>query len=199
MPRPKLHKREETLRKALAFFWKNGFSGGSTRELGQALEMHPGSIYSSFGSKEDLCLETVELYAKESGQEFENGLSGPDFFASLSEYLRKQLSAKDRPSLCFLVKTYSSQLGKDQKLATRARELAQCFRETLKARVARAQDDGQIDENIDPETFGTLIQVQIMGLRCLADSAPEPMILQRAISDVVELLKLAGNPDSLKG
>jgi AcrR family transcriptional regulator len=193
MGRPKLHAREETLKKALHFFWKNGFSGGSTRELGQALEMHPGSIYSSFGSKEKLCLEAIELYWQESGERFQSCLEGTDFFSGFGRYL-DGLPSDDLPTSCFLAKTFSSRLGADQKLVDRARELTEATRAQMISRIVQAQEKGEIKSDLDPEAFSALIMAQIMGFRALADSSPPQAILRSVSRDIVELLRLAGAP-----
>lgn len=191
MARPKLHKREETLKKALSFFWKNGFSGGSTRELGQALEMHPGSLYSTFGSKEKLYLEAIELYGQQSEEAFKSCFEDTNFFVGLSRYLNRLVASDDHPSTCFLAKTYSSQLSADRELAEKARELVTGYRRFISRRIAQAQDNGELKPEVDPDAFASVVQTQIMGLRTLADSAPGTEVMQRAVSDVVGILKSA--------
>ena len=189
MARPKLHQREETLKKALSFFWKNGFSGGSTRELGQALGLHPGSIYSSFGSKEKLYLEAIELYVREFEGVFVACFEGRDFFGGLTEFLSHLVSDSGHPCTCFLAKTYSSQLNNEQILADRAKELVAEFRRSIAAQIIEAQSKGELSTELDPEAFASVVQTQIMGLRTLADSAPGDEVLKRAVKDVVKLLE----------
>ncbi len=188
MPRPKLHNREETLKKALSFFWKNGFSGGSTRELGQALGMHPGSIYSSFGSKEKLYLEAIELYGRQSREVFEECLEGVDFYSGFEDFLGRLVSDGEHPCTCFLAKTFSSRLTDDAALVEKARELVTGFRAHIASRITRAKEEGDLSTEVDPDAFATVIQAQIMGLRNLADSAPGEDVLNGAVKDVVAIL-----------
>lgn len=191
MARPKLHERDETLRKALDFFWKNGFSGGSTRELGQALDMHPGSIYSAFGSKEGLCLEVLELYGKQSHEWFSHRLAEAGFFEGLKMYLTDVVIDKKHPCTCFVAKTLSSHLESEQNLVERAKELMEEFRRELRSRVEEAQQAGEIGSGVDLESFATLVQVQLMGVRSFADSVDERAALEKAIEEAVGLLRLA--------
>ena len=190
MARPKLHKREDTLRRALSFFWKNGFSGSSTRELGQALEMHPGSIYSAFGSKEQLYSEVIQFYAQESGKAFDAHLQDSNFFTGLQLYLQEIVLSDQHPCTCFLAKTFSSQLECHQDLVAKSREFMSLFRTDLKSRLERAQREGEIKADIDLDAFASLLQTQIMGLRCLADSTSDHDIVQDTITSVIDLLKM---------
>ncbi|MEP3563102.1 MAG: helix-turn-helix domain-containing protein, partial [Marinobacter sp.] len=51
--------RENVVRVASELFWKKGFHATSTRDLQDAVNMRPGSIYSAFGSKEGLYSESL--------------------------------------------------------------------------------------------------------------------------------------------
>ena len=191
MARPKLHERDETLRKALDFFWKNGFSGGSTRELGQALDMHPGSIYSAFGSKEGHCLEVLELYGKQSHQWFSECMDEAGFFEGLKIYLTAMVIDKKHPCTCFVAKTLSSHLESEQTLVERAKALMEEFRGELRSQVEKARKAGEIGPNVDLDAFTTMVLVQLTGVRSFADSVDERAELERAIEEAVRLLKLA--------
>ncbi|MDC9612019.1 TetR/AcrR family transcriptional regulator, partial [Pseudoalteromonas sp. GABNS16H] len=35
-------------------FWERGYAGASMKQIEQALDMRPGSIYATFGSKDGL-------------------------------------------------------------------------------------------------------------------------------------------------
>ncbi len=190
MARPKLEEREETLRKALSFFWKHGYSGGSTRDLGRALGMHPGSIYSSFESKEKLYLEAIDLYGRQMRERFDACLEGTDFFSGLTEFLNGVVSRVEHPCTCFLSKTFSSRLSSDQLMTERARELVNDFRSHIATHISRAQERGGLSAEVDPGAFSALIQAQIMGLSSLADSEPGEEVLQKAVNNVVEMLRV---------
>nr|WP_067293017.1 helix-turn-helix domain-containing protein [Marinobacterium profundum] len=61
--------RDTVVRSAMALFWQKGFGGTSTRDLQQALNMHPGSIYAAFGNKAGLYREALDAYADGMGGE----------------------------------------------------------------------------------------------------------------------------------
>jgi AcrR family transcriptional regulator len=61
--RPREFNKDAALRKALTLFWKNGYEATSISDLKQALGIESPSLYSAFGSKEELFGECVELYS----------------------------------------------------------------------------------------------------------------------------------------
>ena len=48
--------REQVVYAASQLFWEKGFHATSTRDLQDAINMRPGSIYAAFGSKEGFIL-----------------------------------------------------------------------------------------------------------------------------------------------
>lgn len=195
MARPKRHEREETLEKAVSFFWKNGFSGGSTRELGQALDMHPGSIYAAFGSKEGLCLEALDFYGEKFHQKFVELMDQKDFFEGLRAFLQAVVAERDLPSTCFVAKTLTSRVECEQRLVDRAKEMMSQFQQALIERVAQAQQDGEISRSIDSPAFAALVQAMIMGIRGYADAIPGDADLEPVVEEALTALKLRARPD----
>lgn len=57
------HDRQDAIQKATDLFWEKGFHATSMRNIQQAMDMRPGSIYASFGSKEGLFQESLQHYA----------------------------------------------------------------------------------------------------------------------------------------
>ena len=61
MPRPARHDRQQALDRAVDLFWERGYHATSMKHIEQALDMRPGSLYATFGSKEGLWLACVDL------------------------------------------------------------------------------------------------------------------------------------------
>jgi TetR/AcrR family transcriptional repressor of nem operon len=62
MARKKEYTEEEVLEKAMEVFWQNGYEATSTRMLEKEMGINQFSMYSSFGNKQGIFLESIKLY-----------------------------------------------------------------------------------------------------------------------------------------
>lgn len=62
MPRKKEYIEKEVLEKAMNLFWRKGYEGTSMQMLEKEMGINKFSIYSSFGSKKGLFIESMKLY-----------------------------------------------------------------------------------------------------------------------------------------
>ncbi|MHB8254429.1 MAG: TetR/AcrR family transcriptional regulator [Acidiferrobacter sp.] len=60
--RPRQFDRNAALEIAMTLFWRYGYEGTSVAHLGQAIGITPPSLYAAFGTKENLYVESVDLY-----------------------------------------------------------------------------------------------------------------------------------------
>ena len=191
MGRPKRHKRDETLHKAMDFFWKNGFAAASIRDLGKVLDLHPGSLYSSFGSKENLYLEALDKFAEVSGRCWSEALDeSRDFLSGLRNYLELITSDSDGPCTCMFSKTLATDSPEAQVLVERARAHIHSFRDEIAERIFLAIRNGEFSEDVVPQDLANLVQVQILGLRAFADSEPGAAQIGQAIESSLSLIAL---------
>ena len=54
--------RQKVINKATNLFWEKGFHATSMRNLQDEIDMRPGNIYATFGSKEGLFKEVLQNY-----------------------------------------------------------------------------------------------------------------------------------------
>ncbi|WP_405568888.1 TetR/AcrR family transcriptional regulator [Winogradskyella sp. Asnod2-B02-A] len=62
MPRTKKYNEEEVIEKAMNLFWRNGYETTSMQMLEKEMGINKFSIYSSFGSKNGVFLESLKCY-----------------------------------------------------------------------------------------------------------------------------------------
>lgn len=67
--RPRIFDREVALSRAMVIFWERGYEGTSISDLTDALGINAPSLYATFGSKEGLFREAIELYNSNSPTE----------------------------------------------------------------------------------------------------------------------------------
>ena len=64
MARKKQYIEEEVIEKAMHLFWRNGYESTSMQMLEKEMGINKFSIYSSFGSKHGVFLESLKSYNK---------------------------------------------------------------------------------------------------------------------------------------
>ena len=62
MARPRGFDEETAVDRAIEVFWRRGYHATSTRDLGEALELNPSSLYRTFGDKHRLFLRALDHY-----------------------------------------------------------------------------------------------------------------------------------------
>ena len=62
MARKKAYREDLVIEKAMNLFWRNGYEGTSMQMLEKEMGINKFSIYSSFGSKNGVFLESIKLY-----------------------------------------------------------------------------------------------------------------------------------------
>ncbi|WP_428035737.1 TetR/AcrR family transcriptional regulator [Amphritea sp.] len=161
--------REEVIHKAMMLFWEKGFNGASTRDLQQAINMRPGSIYAAFGNKEKLYSEALECYSREMAAILEQRIAEEGTpLAGLEAFFRNVVIERREinPSeICMLVKTLSEVRDDQPELMRLSRELLKRTENRFAEILQQAIKQGEIAEHSDPRILAKHLQVQMIGLR----------------------------------
>lgn len=204
--RPPKYSDEEVLARAVELFWAQGFRGTSVRDIEQALDLRPGSLYARFESKEGLFVRALELYADRMDRDIAAVLeNAPDPVTGIGRYCRmlaQAIAGRDaavvRPA-CMIVRTLLEFAGEDDAIGMRAAELLDDVEARLSTAIARAQAAGQLSTAIPPRRLARLCQLQIMGLRVLAQRPLAPRVITQTADDVLRLLeRLAAAPEPIR-
>ena len=71
---------DDVLDSAMSVFWRDGYSRAAIGELCAAMQLNPGSVYLTFGSKRGLFLAVVQRYLVQINQ------PGMDKIATAAEW-----------------------------------------------------------------------------------------------------------------
>lgn len=195
MARNARYDRQTALSKAINLFWERGYSGASMKQIEQALDMRPGSIYATFGSKDKLFGEALAAYAQRGGVELKEHLSGyPSVLDGLQDYLRytggQSKPGDNVPSrACMIVKTLLEASNTNPAIAVQAdtilNTIEQSFRETLKL----AKSRGELKPDTDCPRLARLLQTQIIGLRSFAQRDTAAQNVTELAEDMAAILE----------
>ncbi len=179
--------RDNVVRVASQLFWQKGFHATSTRDLQEAVNMRPGSIYSAFGSKEGLYCESLKDYTVQMKTQIEGFLSSADtVLGGLRAFVENVvIKTKDcSPSaICMLVKANSEFAEKDSNLYELSLGLTAQFEAYLTQLFTQAINKGELSNTLTAVEYARFFQVQFTGLRGYfnrpnVEQFAEPMINQ---------------------
>ncbi len=184
--------RQVALQKATDLFWEKGFHATSMRNIQQATELRPGSIYASFGSKEGLFREALHHYANASTERLNacveaaaTPLGGLKMFFTES-VIGSRVAAPS--GMCMLVKTLSELTDENADLLAEAKRLLSNVEGAIAALLSKAQERGELDSSIVPERLARRLQVQLMGLRAYARVNEDEAQIATLIEDAFDSL-----------
>jgi len=119
MARKKEYKEEIVVEKAMNLFWKNGYEATSMQMLEKEMGINKFSIYSSFGNKHGLFLESLNNYKKKVNvifEEFKNSNNGVEDIKSFFLNSVKICNASGNQKGCLFTNTYNEFAEKEDEL-----------------------------------------------------------------------------------
>lgn len=192
MARPAEFKREEVLEKAMRAFWDQGYGATSLADLVEVTDLHPGSLYAAFDSKEGLFLAALDHYGQSSAERIEWALAEADSpLKGIRAHFRQLAEDVTNPGAkrsCLLVNTVlelARQNSTVQERVTRHLDtLEALFRRALEA----ARANGELAPDKDPVALAAFLMCNIWGLRVLGGTAPTPERTKAVVEQLLALL-----------
>ncbi|WP_261844465.1 TetR/AcrR family transcriptional regulator [Aliamphritea ceti] len=184
--------RQDAIERATDLFWEKGFHATSMRNIQQAIDMRPGSIYASFGSKDGLFKETLQYYAhntQERIQAYVEAAESP--LKGLKLFIQDSVIGcqESTPSgMCMLVKTVSELTQDNADLLAEAKLLIREIEATFAEVLVQAQACGELDQAGVPERMARYLQVHLMGLRAYVRANDGDDQISELIDDMFENL-----------
>ena len=110
MARKKQYNEEEVIEKAMHLFWKNGYENTSVRMLEKEMGINQFSMYSSFGSKHGVFLESLKCYQKNINSVFEKLKTSNKGIEDIKEFFYNSIKVSDiegNQKGCLVTNTYN--------------------------------------------------------------------------------------------
>lgn len=170
MARPREFDEEAAVAAATEVFWRRGYNATSVRDLGEALQLSPSSLYRTFGDKHQLFLRALDRYREEesTGGRRRFRASRPtvaDLVRSVTAIALGPDAETDDPIGCFAVNT-AAELGSADPEVTRRTEAAfDQTRSGLRDLLGRLRESGSLPAAVDPEAATDLLFTLILGWR----------------------------------
>ncbi len=185
--------RDNVVEKACDLFWKKGFHATSTRDIQQAIDMRPGSIYAAFGNKEGLFGEALHCYSKAMLNILNQSLERNDSILSGLEDFVRTITLEDRdqkPSnICMLVRSNAELTSDASSLLALTRALLEDFEKHISGLFKQAQASGELPTTLQPVDYARHFQIQFIGLRNYLNRSYDPKLADRLIHQAFRSIK----------
>jgi AcrR family transcriptional regulator len=165
--RPRTFDAERALDAALRLFWTRGYEGTSLAALTRAMGIHTPSLYAAFGSKERLFRQAVDRYLQRPASYLPRALEEPTARRVAERLLRGAIHMtmdRQNPDGCLLV---HGALVSGPGAARVRRDLARRrgrAETAVRQRFERAQKEGDLPRDADPERLARFLVTVIWGL-----------------------------------
>ena len=193
MARAKAFNPDEALDQAMDVFWHHGYEGASMQHLAEATGLNRSSIYNTFGSKHALYLAALDRYRRVTAATLLDPLSEAlplriameqVFQRVIDESLCGPANAgTGRPAGCFVACATLDRAPHDPETAQRVADSMVIMETAFQKRLARAQEEGELDVERSPRCLARFFVSVVNGLRVLGQGTGD----RAALTDVVRI------------
>lgn len=151
----------------MRLFWLHGYETTSMAELLEAMQITTPSVYSTFGDKERLFLESVDRYIKGPGHYQVEACKEVTAKAAIERILReaaeRYVSPENPPGCMLVVSTVNScpSTSPAQKAVKAARYETEC---ALRGRIELGMVDGDVPKTADPAALASFFSTLLHGM-----------------------------------
>jgi AcrR family transcriptional regulator len=186
--------RQVALNKAVELFWSRGYYASSMKHIEEALDMRPGSIYATFGSKGGLFAEALEAYASTASDDFGQAIAeSSSIVEGLKCYLRsfaEPCNGHTSAQACMLIKTLLEVNAEDVVLRDRVQAMLAAFEKRLCKVLEEAKAIGELRAEVNCPRLARLLQTQIIGLRAFAERNVSKEQIAAVADDMASLIDI---------
>lgn len=160
--------REQALEQALRVFWTRGYEGASVADLVAAMGITPPSLYTAFGSKEELYREALERYRDHHAGFVARALTEePTAFAAITRLLQEAASNYCDPGIpngCMVSIAVLSCAPEHESVARLVGSMRSQTVDALARRFQRAVSEGELPEGTDCLALARYFTAIIQGM-----------------------------------
>jgi TetR/AcrR family transcriptional regulator, transcriptional repressor for nem operon len=201
MARPRSFDESAVVRAAREIFWTKGYTATSLDDLMAATGLGKGSLYNTFGGKEELFHRALDDYCSvsDAGLRANLGCSGSGL-ARVENYLRSGIDGGDGRG-CMLAKSVAELARSDAVVAERARGTLGLLEELLTVCLEDARLAGELREDADPRALAGMVLAVGRGMEALAKAGSPPEDLRRIADATLASLPrtTSGTQTTLRG
>ncbi len=180
--RPREFDTEQALHAAMRQFWRQGYTATSLQDLLNAMQISKSSFYQTFDCKHTLFQRCIEHYRST----LENGMlthlqqspSARQFVEATFHAVGDSQQKTDEQFGCLIMNTASEFAQSDPVIAALVQKGTQKMRAVFLLAVKRAQTEGDISGDKDPDALASYLISSMGGLRNMAKAGADQKTLR---------------------
>jgi AcrR family transcriptional regulator len=182
---------DHALTEALRVFWQKGYEGTSLTDLTEAMGITRPSLYAAFGNKESLFRKALDLYEREKlayiGQALEQPTARQVAEFMMRGALENAMGGEGGPHGCLRVTTAVVCGEGAESIRCEIMERTKSGKDSLIARFKRAQDEGDLRADIDPEGLTRVLVAYLQGISVQANMGDSREELEKLVDTALAL------------
>jgi TetR/AcrR family transcriptional repressor of nem operon len=190
--RPKAFDPEHAVDAAMQRFWACGYDGTSIEDLTAACGIGRGSLYATFGSKDELYGRALERYQEREGARAQDCLRGPgaplDRLRGLFELFASDALGDPANRGCFVLNAAMERGPHDPATARRVRDGLAGMERGLRDLLLEAQAAGDVPAGHDAEELARYLVVALNGIRVTAKATRDPATVRAGVDVALRAL-----------
>lgn len=192
MARQKEFNIEEKVEKAMMIFWEKGYHETSLADLTEATGLQKGSLYNTFGSKENLFLEALKHYGKMSQSRLQLGDKDPiEHLKAFFTRLVDEGSQKKKDSKGCLIMNTRLEFGHSkEKAAKLSSALYNAIGDSFQITLERAIELELIPSNSDVKEIANTLLVAAFSIREMSKFNKDRHFLKLIANNALERINI---------
>ena len=183
---------EKALDAAMKAFWAGGYEATSLQNLLDAMDLSKSSFYQAFGGKLQLFERCLKRYREKMAtgmlERLEHAASGRQFIEDMLYSVIDETSGSHKPRGCLVMNTANEFAQANPTVADWVTQGVDRFTAIFQAAVQRAQHEGEIASDKDPEVLARYLVTSMSGLKTMTKAGIEGEEIKRIIQIVVKAL-----------
>ncbi|MGW6740703.1 TetR/AcrR family transcriptional regulator [Streptomyces sp. NPDC055025] len=184
MGRPRTFDEQDILDRAMELFWTRGYAATSISDLTDELDIHPGTLYRTFGDKHGLFLKALAHYRDSKAHTLPSLLlAGGPVLPRVRTVLVGwiELAAEECRRGCLVANAAGELLPGDVQVAAAVHDVFSVIEGGFLQGLEAAALNGEVRADVDLPAAAAMLTMLLEGLQLLVKGDPDPRRLIPAV------------------
>lgn len=194
MPRPKEFDPDEVLEKAMRLFWEQGYEATSMDDLIKRTGVHRGSLYETFGNKEQIFLAAFDRFSSCVSAPFaQRLLESPTPLATLQAFFRENIVESYAQGMmqdgCMLANVAVEMAPHHKEVCCKVNQMLEARERVFHLALTRAQEQNELAQNKDVRSLAQYLNALALGIAVMIRANTDPEVVRAAVQEGLKVFE----------